>query len=256
MPAVITLTTDFGLADSYVGAVKGVILGVNPAATIVDISHTVPARDVRHAAFLLSTIYDHFPPRTVHVAVIDPGVGTARKAIILRTDRADFVAPDHGILTAILRRHSARAVSKHQAEMGPGLHAVTLTNAKYWHHPVSDTFHGRDIFAPVAAHLSLGVPPEDFGARLDSLVCLSWPEPMQEAEGVISGEIIHIDGFGNLVTNITASQVPGDARSTSVEVARHLICGLSRNYEDGKGLLALVGGNGYLEISLKEGSAR
>ncbi len=256
MPAVITLTTDFGLADWYVGAMKGAILGVNPDARIVDISHMVPPQNLRQAAFLLSTVCDSFPPRTIHVVVVDPGVGTGRKAVILRTERADFVAPDNGVLSYILRRHGGRALSGRQVETGPGLEAVAITNPKFWRWPVSSTFHGRDIFAPVAALLSLGVALDDFGERLPSLTYLSVPEPVREAEGVTSGEIVYVDWFGNLVTNIGESQLPGEAGAISVEVGKHIICGLSRNYQDGKGLLALIGSSGYLEISLKNGSAR
>jgi S-adenosylmethionine hydrolase len=233
MGAIITLTTDFGLSDGYVAAMKGVVLGINPEARLVDICHSIRPQDVSQAAFVLSTAWEYFPRRTVHLVVVDPGVGTERKAIILRTPAADFVAPD-----------------------GPGFKAVVISRPVFWRSPVSTTFHGRDIFAPVAAHLSLGVPPEDFGEAITSLTVLAVPQPYRAPDGRLIGHIRHIDNFGNLITSIRGSELPLKARTIAVEVGNQAISGLSRTYGTGEGLLAIIGSSGYLEISLRGGDAR
>lgn len=256
MAAVITLTTDFGLGDAYVAAMKGVILSINPAVTLVDISHDIRPQDIRQAAFVLSTAYRYFPPRTIHIAVVDPGVGTARKAVILRTPRADFVAPDNGILSYVIDEHNIAAVAG-RAGLSPasGLEAVAIIEPRFWRSPVSATFHGRDIFAPVAAHLSLGVPLSDFGEAVDSLTVFPVPVPRREEDGRLTGHILHIDSFGNLVTDIKESDLPADAASITVTVGSQIIHGLSRTYGTGRGLLSLIGSSGRLEISLRDGSA-
>ena len=255
MGAVITLTTDFGLADAYVAAMKGVILGINPEAKLIDICHSIKPQNVSQAAFVLSTAYQFFPERTIHVVVVDPGVGTERRAIILRTPLADFVAPDNGILSYVIPQSSARPVSvnRQQIELPPALKAVALTRPEFWRSPVSTTFHGRDIFAPVAARLSLGSPPEDFGEAITSLTILPLTHPYWAQDDVLVGHILHIDNFGNLITNIRSEDLPKQA--ITVEVGGHSVSGLSRTYEEGDGLLALIGSSGYLEISLKRGNA-
>ncbi|HJX13116.1 MAG TPA: SAM-dependent chlorinase/fluorinase [Dehalococcoidales bacterium] len=257
MGAVITLTTDFGLADAYVAAVKGVILGINPGVTLVDISHAIRPQDIGQAAFVLGTAYESFPHGTVHVAVVDPGVGTGRRAVILKTPGGSFVAPDNGVLSYVIQRYSTGAPEGNAlaARLGEGAEAVAITTARFWRTPVSATFHGRDIFAPVAAHLSLGVPLADFGKKIDTLAVLPLPRPRREADGSLVGQVIHVDSFGNLITNIRSADLPRATASLTVEVGNKVIRGLSRTYRDGGGLLALVGSSDRLEISLPEGDA-
>jgi S-adenosylmethionine hydrolase len=253
--AIITLTTDFGLADGYVAAMKGVVLGINPEARLVDICHSVRPQNVSQAAFVLSTVYEFFPRRTIHLVVVDPGVGTGRRAIILRTPKADFVAPDNGVLSYVIQQSSGQPVDSHQFELGPGLEAVAITNSQFWRSPVSATFHGRDIFAPVAAHLSLGLPLADFGESIASLVVLPLPHPYQTPDGALVGHVQHIDNFGNLITNIRGGDLPQPAQAMTIGVSNQIIYGLSGTYGTGEGLMALIGSSGYLEISLKEGDA-
>ena len=257
MSAIITLTTDFGLADAYVAAMKGVILSLSPKAKLVDICHSIKPQSISQAAFILSTAYQFFPERTIHLVVVDPGVGTERRAIILRTPLADFVAPDNGVLSYVIQQFEADPlnVSRQQIELAPELQAVAMTKPEFWLSPVSSTFHGRDIFAPVAAHLSLGFPPEDFGETITSLVVLPMPSLDRETD-TLTGYVIHIDNFGNLITNIRRPDLPQEHPPVAIEVGNKLISGLSRTYAEGEGLLALIGSSGYLEISLKNGNAR
>jgi len=257
MSAIITLTTDFGLTDAYVAAMKGVILSLNPEAKLVDICHSIKPQSISQAAFVLSTVYQFFPERTIHLVVVDPGVGTERKTVILRTPLADFVAPDNGVLSCVIQQFSVDPpdVNRRQIELAPELQAVAITKPEFWRSPVSSTFHGRDIFAPVAARLSLGSPPEDFGEAITSLVILPASTPSQEAD-TLTGHVIHIDNFGNLITNIRSTDLPQEHRPVAIEVGNKLISGLSRTYAEGEGLLALIGSSGYLEISLKNGDAR
>jgi S-adenosylmethionine hydrolase len=256
MGAVITLTTDFGLSDAYVAAMKGVILGINPQANLVDICHTIEPRNISQAAFVLSTVYEYFPGRTVHLVVVDPGVGTSRKAVILRTPEADFVAPDNGVLSYVLRAYLTESpdAERYQIKAGSGIEAVAITNPKFWLSPVSATFHGRDIFAPVAAHLSLGTPVSDFGEPIDSLEMLPLPRPRTAPDGTIIGNILHIDNFGNLITGIKSRDLP-ESRNIIIEVGKEKINGLSHTYGTGGGLIALIGSGDYLEISLAGGRA-
>ncbi len=243
MAAIITLTTDLGLTDAYVAAMKGVMLGINPKVKLVDICHTVKPQNIAQAAFVLSQAYPFFPQGTIHVVVVDPGVGTERRAIILRTKSADFVAPDNGVLSYV-------------AQQSSGWEAVAITKPQFWRSEVSTTFHGRDILAPVAARLSLGLPPADFGQIITSVTTLPLSRPHQAADGSITGHIIHIDSFGNLITDIKSGDLPKGERGLTIEVSGQLISGLSRTYAEGSGLLALIGSDGYLEIAVKEGSAR
>jgi len=259
MSAIITLTTDFGLSDAYVAAMKGVILGINPEATLVDICHTIRPQNTSQAAFVLSTAYQFFPQKTIHLVVVDPGVGTERRAIILRTPSADFVAPDNGVLSYVIQEVSAEPATDNdspwQRELEPKLEAVEITKSQFWRTPVSPTFHGRDIFAPVAALLSLGFPPINFGDTITSLTMLPLPQVHHRPNGSLVGHVLHIDNFGNLITNIKNSDLPLTKESVTIEIGDQVISELSRTYAEGKGLLALIGSSGYLEVSLRGGSA-
>jgi len=241
---VITLTTDFGLQDPYVAAAKGVILSINPQVTIVDISHSVEPQNIRQAAFLLSTTHHYFPKGTIHVAVVDPGVGTERKAVLLVTPRGFFIAPDNGLLSYIVDETPVDE-----------LQAYAITNTGYFLSPVSDTFHARDVFAPVAAHLSRGMSPQEFGEGIDSIIAFPIPRPQVGEDGALVGHILHIDRFGNLITDIKKSNLPRGR--VFIEVHGHIIDDLSHTYadEDEQGLLALVGSSGNLEVSMSNSSA-
>ncbi len=251
MGAIITLTTDFGLTDAYVAAMKGIILGINPGASLVDICHTIRPQNIAQGAFILGTACAYFPQGTIHLVVVDPGVGTSRRAVIVRTPRADFVAPDNGILSGVLRDCGLKA--EPAAGLPPQIRAVNITRPEFWRTPVSPTFHGRDIFAPVAARLSLGHAPEEFGERVSELVLLPQAGPRHTPGGTIAGRVLHVDNFGNLITDIAAGELPGP--EMTVEIGGRTISGLSRTYAEGEGLLALVGSSGYLEVALKGGSA-
>jgi S-adenosylmethionine hydrolase len=258
MGAIITLTTDFGLTDAYVAAMKGVILSINPEANIIDICHTIKPQNIAQAAFVLSTASSFFPSGTIHVVVVDPGVGTERRAVILKIPTACFVAPDNGVLSYVVSEHLVKpgvAARQHLAELGPGVEAVAITRPEFWRQPVSATFHGRDIFAPVAARLSLGQPPLEFGDKMTTLTVLPIPRLHKQANGSLVGHILHIDSFGNLITNIKRHDLPETREAIVVEVSGRLIKGLSRTYAESQGLLALIGSSDHLEISLKEGNA-
>jgi S-adenosyl-L-methionine hydrolase (adenosine-forming) len=166
----ITITTDFGTADGYVATMKGIILGINPNARLIDVTHEIKPQNISEASFILSTVYRYFPVNTVHLAVVDPGVGTVRRGIILRTAAGFFVGPDNGLFTLVLSElftdRTPVITASGKMKLPPGVTAINLTNREYWHQPVSFTFQGRDIFAPVAAHLSLGVPLEKFGETI------------------------------------------------------------------------------------------
>ncbi len=256
MNAIITLTTDFGLTDAYVAAVKGVIIGINPEARIVDICHSITPQNIDEAAFVLSSVYHFFPERTIHLVVVDPGVGTGRRVVILRTPRFDFVAPDNGVLSSIIESFLKERLpsGQKQTSLPDELEAVSLTNPEFWRSPVSPTFHGRDIFAPVAAWLSLGTSLDKFGEVTDSIALLPEQRPHQELEGTLVGRIVHIDHFGNLITNFKCHDLPKEP--FTIEVGQSLIPEVSRTYGDGEGLLALIGSSGRLEIALSGGSAR
>ena len=259
MSAIITLTSDFGMSEGYVAAMKGVILGINPEAKLVDICHTVKSQNIPQAAFILSTACPFFPLKTIHLVVVDPGVGTERRAIILRTPSADFVAPDNGVLSYVIQESSAKpmadSVNLHQVELEPKMEAVAITKSQFWRTPVSPTFHGRDIFAPVAALLSLGFPPINFGEAITSLTMLPLPQPHRRPDGSLVGHVLHIDNFGNLITNIKSGDLPPMKAVVNVEVGSHVISGLSHTYAEGKGLINIIGSSDYLEVALRGGSA-
>jgi S-adenosylmethionine hydrolase len=261
MSFIITLTTDFGYDDAYVAAVKGAILSINPEATIVDISHSVEPQNVLQAAFILSVACRYFPKQTIHMAIVDPGVGSERLGIILKTPSALFVAPDNGILSYIIDdlapvESSPLTENTHDLReivFKTGLEVVAITDPRFWRHPVSSTFHGRDIFAPVAAGLSLGISPYEFGEKINSLHVLSIPKPSLDPDGNLVGRVLHVDRFGNLITNIRNNDLPRE--DITVEVAGYCIQGISDYYAQDKGVVAIIGSSGYLEVSLRDGSA-
>ena len=256
----ITLTTDFGTRESYVAEMKGVALQINPQATFLDISHDIEPQNVAQGAFVLGAAYGAFPRGTIHVAVVDPGVGTARHAILLVTQQGFFLAPDNGLLTYVLRdtpeyQEISRGHSFPELMDVPvplGWTCFSLTKRSFWRQPVSNTFHGRDIFAPVAAHLSLGVSPRQLGEPVRSLKCLCIPHP-QQIGNTISGHVIHIDHFGNLITTIDGEALSKDG--VQVEVKGRRIEGVSKSYAEKAGLLAIVGSRGSLEIAFRNGNA-
>ena len=252
---IITLTTDFGTSDAYVGVMKGVILGINPSVQMVDITHAVPPQDVHEAAFLIHSAYHYFPKGTIHLIVVDPGVGSDRQAIVCQTDRASFVCPDNGILTYLLQEIE-------NSGQHPG-NIVKIENRAYHLPEVSQTFHGRDIFAPVAAHLSLGVTLAEIGSSVPNLVRLPIPT-LEISDDKLIGEIIKTDSFGNAITNISESLLSrlksGSTRETpnyEITVGSVRLKGLNRAYaesEIGKPL-AIIGSSGLLEIAVNGGSA-
>ena len=260
----IVLATDFGLADAYVGMMRGVIFSINPHVAVIDLTHGIGPQDVRHGAVALADASPYFTDGTIFVAVVDPGVGTDRPAILLETPHHRFVAPDNGLLTLVCRRYdpdfgdvdaTGPAVVPHSCR------TWRLTNPAYWRHPVSATFHGRDVFAPAAAHLSTGVAPGALGEPSNTITALSLPIPRPEGS-VVRGEIIFADAFGNLVSDITADildymGVPGRESEVVVSIAGRDIAGLSRTFHDppGGGLKALLGSHGRLEVVLVDGNA-
>jgi len=228
---VITLLTDFGTVDYFVGAVKGAILSVNPGAVIVDITHEIPPQDIETGAFTLLAAYQTFPAGTIHVAVVDPGVGSERRPLIVSANEQFFVGPDNGLFSYIYDRE-------------PSHQSFHVTTDRYFRPSVSSTFHGRDIFAPVAAALSNGVAPEEFGRLIDDEVRLpSLETPLR---------IIHIDRFGNCITNITRDLSPG-----KIVVKGKTISEIRQFYGEGddQSLFAIWGSAGFLEISVNGGSA-
>lgn len=247
---IITLTTDFGERDGYVGIMKGVMLGITPALTFVDISHDIPPQDTAAAAFVLLNSYAYFPAESIHLVVVDPGVGSMRRPIAVRTEHGTFVAPDNGVLGYILEREK-------------GWRAVHLTAREYWRPAVSQTFHGRDIFAPVAAHLAAGVPLEKLGVPISDPIPRSLPAVVPEGAARYRGEVLYVDRFGNVITNLAGASTVGgrpaaalgDALTATVE--GRSIRGLHPAYSDvpkGSPLL-IVGSSGFIEIALREGSA-
>lgn len=247
---VIALLTDFGDRDTYVGELKGAVLTVNPTATIVDITHHVPPQDVHAGAFLLGNAAPAFPTGTVFVAVVDPGVGSDRRPLLVETPHGAFVGPDNGLFTRVL--WPVDAVDAPTLSPVPnGVRAFHLTNPAYWRGHVSNTFHGRDVFAPAAAHYASGVPAAELGNPATSLWRLPFPTP--KLEGVaVTGEVVYVDGYGNLVTNIPAIMLPVPV---VVEIAARRIEGLSAHYDPARPLVAIVGSHDTLEIAKPGGSA-
>jgi S-adenosylmethionine hydrolase len=254
---IITLTTDFGLADAYVAAMKGVILSLNPAATIVDITHQIRPQQVAQATFLLAQALPYFLPGTIHVVVVDPGVGTAREALALATPEMLLVGPDNGVLSAALpeetRQRAWPRPDAGEVELPEGYRAVTLRRRRYMRKPVSATFHGRDIFAPAAAHLSLGVRLEALGPAARKVRALPPFRARRRPDGTLEGRVLHVDGFGNLITDVRAEDV--STGRVEVSIGGQRIEGLAHTYEDAPDLKALVGSTGYLEVACRGGSA-
>ena len=190
----ITLITDFGLQDGYVGVMKGVISNINPSASVIDISNTIAAQDIFQAACVLNNSYSYFPKGTIHVVVVDPGVGSDRKILCLKTEDYVFLAPDNGVLSFVIEKDESPSIRE-------------VTNGKLFLPRLSNTFHGRDIFAPVAAHISKGVSHKEFGERVDKTNEITLPKPILSPEGKLTAEIIYVDSFGNLITNVNKEAV-------------------------------------------------
>ncbi len=240
---IITLLTDFGLDDPYVAAVKGVLLGINPRACLVDLTHTIPPQDILTGALAVERAYRFFPPGTVHLAVVDPGVGGPRRALAALANDHYFVGPDNGLLGFPLET--------------PGASAVALTNRVYHRRAISRTFHARDIFAPVAAHCSRGVPLSRFGPVVRGPVRLSWPSARAERDRLI-GEVLLADRFGNLLSNLMASDVPVDPAGCQVRIGRRGVGSVVGTYRDRPvgAVGALFDSSGRLEIFVRDGSAQ
>jgi len=249
--SIITLLTDFGVSDEFVGVMKGVILSVNPAARIVDITHAVDPQDILQAAFLIHAAWSYFPTGTVHVVVIDPGVGSRRSIVAVQKEGHIFLAPDNGVLTLLLEAHGIEE-------------AVRVENPDFFLHPVSDTFHGRDIFAPVSAHLSAGLVLRQLGTDIlpRQLTRLSIPKSKAIRPNVLSGVILSVDRFGNLITNIHQSELkridePSDGRVPEITIGNQTIIGIHRSFHQAPagGSLAIIGSRRYLEIAVNRGNA-
>ena len=243
---IITLLTDFGTQDHYVASMKGVILSINPGCALVDISHQVSPQDIEEGAFVLASAVSSFPQGTIHLSVVDPGVGGPRKPILIVTSNYYFIGPDNGLFTLCLLREEVKQV-------------FVLTKKKYFLSPVSSTFQGRDLFAPVAAYLSFGIKPEALGERTDTWVELSLGKPKQKAKELVGG-ILHVDVFGNLTSNIDGKSFSDftGGHPFSIQVGKHTLSGLKKGYWEGKKgeMIALIGSGGFLEISVREGNAQ
>lgn len=234
---IITLTTDFGLADAFVGTMKGVILGIAPEARIVDLSHDVRSYDVLDAAVLIDSAYRYFPKGTVHVIVVDPGVGSARRPIAALANGHSFVAPDNGVLSAVLNGGEAHLIS----------------NNDLFLKPVSRTFHGRDIFAPTAAHLAKGAPIEAVGPRIDDALRIEFPRPRREGRR-IAASVLRVDKFGNVMTNLRREDLTG---SFNIHVNGARITRICATFSEAspQELFAVEGSAGYIELALNQASA-
>lgn len=240
----ITLTTDFGLKDPFVGIMKGIIARINPDVAVVDLTHGIPPQDVLAGAMVLRHATRYFPRGTIHVAVVDPGVGSARRALLLQTEEAYFIGPDNGIFSLLCEEHEPKRM-------------VQLSNPSYHLQPTSMTFHGRDIFAPAAAYLSLGVAPAAFGEPVADCARIDWPAIVRSDRSV-TGQIVYVDGFGNLFSNIREQDLPAGNRETlTVTLGALTIRGLAPSYtavEKGQPL-ALVNSWGLLELAVNQDSA-
>ncbi len=245
---IVTLTTDFGLNDHFVGALKGVILNIVPDANVVDICHSVQAFDILDGALALAQSYAYFPPRTVHLVVVDPGVGSARRPIIATSEGHNFVAPDNGVLSLMYAREQRLSV-RH------------ITSEHYFLQPVSNTFHGRDIFAPVAGYLAKGVDQEKFGEEVTDYVRFNAPKPKAVDATSMRGVVLRVDRFGNLITNFTPQDVPALSQAEvppfKMMIGKREVTSLRTNYAEGAPgeLFAIFGSMGFLEIAANRGSA-
>jgi S-adenosylmethionine hydrolase len=253
--AIITLTSDFGLADAYVAAMKGVILSLNRNAVIVDVSHAARPQRIEQGAFLLEAARPYFPADAIHVAVVDPGVGTERRGLALQTPFGVFVGPDNGVLSPALTEELREGVGEGggRVPLPDGTAGVELSNPRYHRLPVSRTFHGRDVFAPAAAHLSLGVALAALGQAVADAFVLPPFRARRRPDGSLAGRVVHVDGFGNLITDVRAEDLPSSP--VTVEIRGRQIAGLRQGYTGGPGLMAVTGSSGYLEIAAPGGSA-
>ncbi len=245
--AVITLLTDFGITDEYVGVLKGVICGINPGALVIDVTHGIAPRNVAAAAFTLKAAYRYFPQGTIHVAVVDPGVGTERDIVAVHCQGHLFLAPDNGLLAPILAEHAP-------------VEGYRVENRGWFRHPVSSTFHGRDVFAPVAAHLSRGLPLKALGRplKLHTLQPLDVQEPRFDPSGVLEGQIVGVDQFGNLITNISREHLSAlGTGKLDILLGDRTITAMTRTYAQGRAgeILALIGSRDCLEIAINGDSA-
>jgi S-adenosylmethionine hydrolase len=242
---IITLTTDFGTNDHLVGSMKGVILNINPAARIVDINHHVAPFDILDGALAIANAYKYFPPRTIHVVVVDPGVGTERRPLLVTAEKQYFVAPDNGVLSVIYGQESCAV--RH------------ITAEHYFLNPVSPTFHGRDVFSPTAAWLSKAFQNEAFGEEITDFVRFTMPKP-KTAGQTLKGVVLRVDAFGNLMTNLTVDDIPAAAIASGaikLNVNGKEVKKMARTFGDGipGEAVAILGSAGYLEIAVNRGNA-
>jgi S-adenosylmethionine hydrolase len=238
---IIALLTDFGTQDYFTGAMKGAILRINSDAKIVDITHDIAPQDIHSAAFTLRSCYGDFPEKTIFVAVVDPGVGSTRRAILVKTEKYYFIAPDNGLLSFVFDKEKDFRVFE-------------LTDEKFFRHPISRTFHGRDVFAPVAAHLSNGIKPNEFGREIKDFIRFQTARPRRISDDRFEAEVIHIDRFGNLITNLRKEDLP---ENFSVVINGKLIDRLQNFYieaESGDSFM-IFGSAGFLEIAAFQNSA-
>lgn len=243
---VITLTTDYGTNDHLVGVLKGVILKINPDVTIVDITHAVTPFDLLDGALAIASAHAHFPPRTIHVVIVDPGVGTERRPLLVSGQNQYFIAPDNGVLSGVYEKEQ-NFVVRH------------LTSEHYFLQPVSKTFHGRDVFAPVAGWLSKHWQPASMGEEITDFKRFALPKP-KEADGGLKGVVLKVDSFGNLMTNFRAEDLPAEAPEkgeVKLQVGAHPIKRLVPTFASGDAgeAIAFVGSSGYVEIAVNKGNA-
>jgi S-adenosylmethionine hydrolase len=246
---IITLTTDFGTRDSYVAAMKGVILGINPAARVVDLTHEIEPQNVLECALFLRGSTPYFPPGTVHVVVVDPGVGTERRALCVDAGEQYYIAPDNGVLSLVVPHDDL-------------VDAVAIETSRYLRPTISATFHGRDVFAPAAAHLSLGVEMSKLGRAVHDMMRIELPMAKVAADGTIDAQVIHVDRFGNLITNVDRTAWHDLTYSTDevdvrIDIGSTVLDRVSRTYNDvpAGAPLAVWGSSDFLEISVNQGNA-
>ena len=243
LTGLITLTTDFGLRDPFVGIMKGIILSINPEARVVDLTHQVESFDVVDGALALVQSYPYFPPGAIHVVVVDPGVGSARRPILVATPTYRFVGPDNGVFSLVYEREASFEVRD-------------ITVERYFRKPVSQTFHGRDIFAPVAAWLSKGLAPEALGSLITDYVCVAVAKPERVSPNLTRAEVVRVDKFGNLITNLTAAHLQHEG-SFRILINQIRVTQLVSSYAEGRGngVIAIVGSAGLVEIAAYQASA-
>jgi S-adenosylmethionine hydrolase len=244
---IVTLTTDFGGSDHFVGTMRGVILGVNPAAQIVDLCNSVSSYDVLDGALTIAQAYRYFPADTIHMVVVDPGVGSSRRPLLVTTTRHYFIAPDNGVLSLVMEQEE-RVTVRH------------ITAEHYFLQPVSNTFHGRDVFAPCAGWMSKGVEPDKFGDEITDYVRFTLPRPKQVSERVLKGSVLKVDKFGNLITNLTVENAPAVFAAGSqvkITVGQAVVTGIRTAYAQGQAgeIFGLLNSMGYLEIACNRGAA-